>query len=316
MTEEYEGISDEMREGALMFMEYVKPLYGEYAIQLESKLNLDWIDNRCGGTCDFIALDMKNKVCYVVDYKFGYAPVEAVDNWQLTMYALGAVGEKYSKWDFVLTIIQPNVNSSPITHTYTGEEMEHRVNNIGLAIIRIDNNPNSYQCGTWCKYCPGKAACPAKEKEKNELIAKHFNPAQPIEAQVVEKTPQQLEEIVSMRKSIEDFLQACQGALDAYGRSGGKLEKFKYVKGKKGNRKWANEEQVKEHQQLKGLDIYKDPELKTPTQLEKQLKQEGVDIKFLKVLVTQSEAPLKLVPKGDKGTEVVNVGSYFEKLEN
>lgn len=126
------------------------------------------------GTADEIILFMALKLARLVDYKFGYNPVEPADiNPQSLAYAIGVI-QKY-KWVETVEIyfVLPRRNEV-LSHTFTREEIEDRIERIALIIDRAMSDDKELNPQTEaCRFCGNRITCPALS-EKLLPIAKKY----------------------------------------------------------------------------------------------------------------------------------------------
>ncbi len=128
-----------------------------------TETRVDVIPNRdCWGTVDLVA--MMPQVLEIVDYKFGYTPVEVQDNPQLMAYALGAA--KALDWwapyhRYKITIIQPQLTPSIRTEEVSGDDLLHFESDLSSALDYAEQpDAPRIPSETACRWCPAKAVCP------------------------------------------------------------------------------------------------------------------------------------------------------------
>lgn len=137
----------------------------------ERKLDLGGLVPEGYGTCDAIVTDAKpdgTTDLYIYDYKYGKGvEVQAVDNYQLAIYAWGAlhdtevIPDSTKVANVIITIVQPRIDGEQVkewhlTHTELTQWIAERVTEqaqdaykgIGPAIT-----------GDWCRWCRAKAIC-------------------------------------------------------------------------------------------------------------------------------------------------------------
>jgi hypothetical protein len=255
------------------------------------------------GTLDVLII--REDELIIVDYKHGRGvAVDAVDNRQLRLYALGALEEYGSLGDFArvrLVISQPRVSAKPSEWTQTVEELEvWALGEARLAAIAVRNaiaarrempephwsqaylSPGEKQC----RFCAAKATCPALRSA--------------VVSSVFEALPATVEEFVALhnvdpgiifieRKDdaawlaaclskadlIEDWIKAVRAEVERRLLVGLPVPGFKVVQGKMGNRAWRDpaeaEKLLREVFRLKVEDAY-DLKLISPTSAEKLAK--------------------------------------------
>lgn len=121
------------------------------------------------GTADCIMIGSGTIV--IVDYKNGAGvPVEAEDNPQMKLYALGALqvyapiyGDTIQR--AVLKIVQPNAGGTKTWET-TVQALKLWAFNTVKPIARIAyDGKGGFSAGGWCGFCPAKAQCSARARQ-------------------------------------------------------------------------------------------------------------------------------------------------------
>lgn len=123
--------------------------YDNKFIETRIRLNSD-----CWGTADFIGVT--ESTIHIIDLKYGRGRVEAINNSQLEIYAVGAwlkLGKPSIQ--FKLHIVQPRIKhyaSSKLTY-----DALHMLHIYYLdKIISAKENPTFKNTGPWCKWCKAK----------------------------------------------------------------------------------------------------------------------------------------------------------------
>jgi hypothetical protein len=121
------------------------------------------------GTVDFHALTKNG--AHLVDYKYGYDPVESENNLQMAIYARSLIEFAFDGfWEALpaddypvtMTIFQPRLEQDHVTWTTTWGELkkftDEWITPKAAAILRGD--PGVFKCGPKiCKWCRGTAIC-------------------------------------------------------------------------------------------------------------------------------------------------------------
>lgn len=134
------------------------------ALQIEKEFNLSHIDAEAFGTCDALAVGVFR--IYVWDYKHGKGvKVSAEGNTQAMYYALGAyysVPEEHRSLllDVMVSIAQPRAGGIS-SWVVTIPELLQFERDLTSAIVRIRAEDTTVKAGKWCRFCKGKAVCPA-----------------------------------------------------------------------------------------------------------------------------------------------------------
>ena len=233
------------------------------------------IDEDIGGSIDMLGISQNGNDLLVLDYKFGYVTVNVEDNAQLLFYALAAAtdAETAPMFDKVerihLVIVQPNDDGSDYSHWRIDPSAldafeDKYFTAISKAEVEIVSNP---QVGSWCKYCPAHAICPAKTGEAARL------------SRVNEITADKLAEYLPLADEMVEWAKQVKAMAHEQLELGTTIEGYKLVN-KRGTRKWADlaavDAKVRKARKLKNEFAYIST-LKTPPQLEKVCKELGVD---------------------------------------
>jgi hypothetical protein len=243
----------------------------------------------------------------VHDLKYGMGEkVEAVENWQLMLYALGL----YAKWQlfldnptFRLFIHQPRLQYEPSEWTCTLDDLLALAEKAKHAVARASSllaegavvteqdlvsnylNPGEKQC-RWCK---AKAKCPALAKQVFDTVGASFedltNPfidtkeavSEQIEAStaVLEDDPADfLSQSMDQVGLIEMWCKAVRAEVERRLLLDEPVPRYKLVEGRKGHRAWLDETEVEKTMKkwrVKHEQMYKYA-LISPTDAEKLLK--------------------------------------------
>jgi hypothetical protein len=323
-------------------MDYCK-LVWEYAegkkLLVEQRVPIGHLTGEEGatGTSDAIIIDYDQEAITVIDLKFGVGvKVDAADNEQMQMYALGALHEHELVSDFSyvsMVIHQPRLNHVSEWHISTaqleafGEEVRDAARTVELAASRcgdidFDWDFNFLQPGDkQCRFCKAKATCPALRAEVTEILgsatAEDF-------AQFVPEAPDSLtgDNYLSMAMSkvdmVEGWCKAVRAEVERRLLAGKTVDGFKLVTGKKGNRRWADEKAVEKlfkSFRLKQEEMF-DLSLISPTRAEKIL----TSARWTKVQqhIAQSDGKPSVAPATDRRPALVvsNVAEEFRDLVN
>ena len=157
---------------------YVRSQIGEGDIPLfEQRVDFsDWVPDGFG-TADVVILST-HKI-RVVDLKFGRGiPVDAKDNTQLRLYALGA----YSKFkeefpeikEVEYTIHQPRLDSISTDGTSVGKLLEWANYFVKSKAKKAWAGSGEFLPGEHCQFCRAKAQCRARSDFNNEIAKLEF----------------------------------------------------------------------------------------------------------------------------------------------
>lgn len=277
---EHEGVTytvdHEMCRHAINFIELLEKDFpgAEYAnwseLSLHDHIRRDLNDDRLGGTADFVALHRRGNACVVVDYKYGKGvSVSPFDNFQLLMYLVGAYEcgfqygpfEPWDEPDGLVGIYQPRVKDGLQMAVVSFEEYRLFRKAVLASLKAIDETPDKFILGEWCRWCPAKAICPAITKQM-------FAP--------IETDPRGLDDI----NFVVRILEAAEGVKSLIKSAEEKaiieLQSGRQIPGwtltpTRPTRVWT-EDAPKALDKMFGPDAYVPQTLKSPSQMEKGLK--------------------------------------------
>lgn len=286
-----------------------------------------------GGTADAIVVDTANRRIKVIDLKYGMGvKVDAVDNTQLQMYALGALDAYGVVGDFdeiVMFIHQPRLNHVSEFHipVHVLEDFRRTVaaaaDRAHLAANALPQDladflrPGPSQC-RWCK---AKAKCPALRDDVVETVgaASVSDFADFVAADVDNDTGDNYLSVAMGKVAmVEDWCKAVRAEVERRLLAGADVPGYKIVEGRRGARKWADEEEAErllKSFRLKQDDMY-ERKLITPAKAEKLLKENPTRWSKVAELVTQSAGKPSVAHATDKRSEmtVTSAGDDFAGL--
>lgn len=283
------------------------------------------------GTSDAVVLTSDGLEIQVHDLKYGRGvKVDAQDNQQAMLYALGALAEFGMVGDFLrvrVVIHQPRLNHVSEAD-YTIQELmefakkakqgvercEDAIHYLeGIGNLRADYfNPGEDQC----RFCPAKATCPALRKEVLAAVSDDFiDETQPLAPQLepaLERTMDNrlLGNLLGAVDLIEGFCKAIRAAAEVELLAGREVPGWKLVEGRRGSRRWGSEQEAEDmlkSMRLKVEDMY-DLKLISPTTAEKLHKAGAIGPRQwprLQELITQAEGEPSVAPADDKRPALV-----------
>ncbi|MBR0574180.1 MULTISPECIES: DUF2800 domain-containing protein [Pasteurellaceae] len=284
------------------------------------------------GTVD--ALIISNDEIQVHDLKYGMGvKVDAKNNEQLQMYALGAYALYQFGFDIKqvrMVIHQVRLNSisewviSIDDLLKFGEKAKQKAAQV-IAIYdsgelkKQDFNPQDKTC----KFCKAKAHCKALAQHVADLVADDFvNLDEEIDLssginKLATCDNSHIAKLLPQLDLIDGFTKAVRTRATSELLSGNEIPGYKLVAGRKGARKWTDEERVE--QELRKLakvsDIYT-KKLITPTVATKLFKNAPKKIARLQDFIIQAEGSPSVVPETDKRPTLVTneVADDFDNL--
>lgn len=216
------------------------------------------------GTADCIMIGADTIV--IIDYKNGAGvPVEAEENPQMMLYALGALqvfapiyGNSIQQ--VVLKIVQPNAGGTK-TWEATIDALRAWAEETVVSTAQLAyNGQGEFRSGDWCRFCPARAQCSARVKRMLELEPQLG--AIPLLALKPGDASKDAPQLLS-DSEVGDILQRAQSLkkwvedLEAYALSaalaGREITGFKVVEGR-GSRDWTDQETAFQALHERGID--------------------------------------------------------------
>lgn len=235
---------------------------------------LQLLHPKLGGSGDRVRWRAKTRELRVTDYKHGAGvPVDVDDNKQLKVYALGALlaNPQFNAETVELRIAQPRCEHE------AGRFRSYRfpafdLIEFGADLIEAAKKTEEFGADLVpskkaCKWCPANAAnkCPAVEKMTHALIESDFGISAASSyskeqiAEFLEKVPLVEARIAAVREFA--YAAACRGE---------DIPGFKLVD-KRATRKWKDEAEARKRFENTLPGAMKEPELRSPAQIEKLL---------------------------------------------
>jgi hypothetical protein len=237
----------------------------------ERKFDLSVVYPGCFGTCDFVCYWPDHKLLIVVDFKYGAGVyVDPVKNSQLMYYGLGAfVSLEFPIEKIELGIVQPRCGDGKY-RSWTIDTMDLLdFKNDLINYATATAQPNApFKAGGWCRFCPAAGICPELQQETQIVAREEFSP-HCAASYDPEKLAQALTAIPKIEAWVKRVNEFAYGELEA----GREIPGYKLVD-KKPRRKWKDEHAAKNHLKAAGYSdaqIFEDPKLKSPAQMEKTL---------------------------------------------
>lgn len=266
------------------------------------------------GTSD--AIIIKGDELVVIDLKYGRGQqVDAIDNEQLQLYALGALNDYDMLSDFsVVTMVihQPRLNhvsewSLPVQDLRAFGRKAAKAASAALSVaLDLGNDlpsvPGDLVPGEkQCRWCKAKAVCPAL---KDEVQASTALAASPDDFRDLHDVPSDnLGAAMDKVALVEGWCLAIRAEVERRLFAGQSVEGYKLVEGRRGNRSWADEKDAEalfKSFRLKQDEMY-DLKLISPTKAEKLIKEKSPK-RWAKVdgLISRSDGKPSVAPVTDK----------------
>lgn len=338
-TEAHEYIGEEIRVGERRFVvdkamaghvaDYVKlvrELAGGHALLVERKVPIGHLTGETGatGTADAVIIDTEQEAITVVDLKYGMGvQVDAVENPQLMMYALGAY-EAYSVLgDF--SYVSMYIHMPRLNHVSEYHIPVHELVAFGDQVRDAAKAVEAAHCGVYespaplwteqhlqpgekqCRFCKAKSTCPALLAEITNAVggepATAADFAQFVPMEVDENTGDNYLSLAMDKVGlVEDWCKAVRAEIERRLLRGDPVKDYKLVEGKLGNRQWTSAEEAEaamKAMRLKTDEMY-ERKLISPTAAEKVLKQNPAKWAKLKKLVTRNPGKPSVAHVTDK----------------
>jgi hypothetical protein len=272
---------------------------------VEQRFDLNWLVEDLWGTND-VCLGEYLKTLTVYDLKYGAGvPVEVVDNPQLMIYALGAVGEyNNDEYETVsMVIYQPRCyhEDGPMRRwDMSVSDLFAWAYNVLKPAAKATQDPKApLHAGDWCLFCPVMGACPELAKDALETARADFsqNPATIDLPEPELLSDREIARVLQFSDIISAWAKQVAGHAQAVLEGGGKIDGYKLVP-KRANRKWINTATAEvELHSLLGRQIYTQPKLKGPAQIEKLL---GKNKSAIKHLWEKPDTGVTIAPQSDR----------------
>lgn len=340
-------VDNEMIAAVEAYVNRVNSYLGDGQLLVEQRVNYSsWIgiDTELGwGTSDAVILHEEK--CVIVDLKYGQGVrVDAQDNEQLMLYALGALYEYEGLGDFrhvTMVICQPRMGHWD-EHTIDVTDLKTFALNMkakALTALKVLHAPQAPLLEQFtpddsaCRFCGAKATCPALQAEVETETRDFFSslveqPTQNALAPVVPTSfpmalvpgdipEDNLGRMMGLVDRFEAFCKAVRAEAERRLLAGHPVPGWKLVEGRRGAREWADPEAALRllKRKLGARNAIKDPEPISPTEAEKRLKTVDPSIyeKSVKKLVTQTDGKPSVAPDSDK-RPALSMGSVTEEF--
>ena len=336
-TREIEITSD-MAEHIQVYVDHVRnrvaawqALGATVTLEVEQRVPIGHLTGEEGaeGTADAVIIaelpDVRTAI-EVVDLKFGRGvEVEATDNRQLRLYALGAIEKFGMVWTFTearVAISQPRLSTKPAEWEVSledlerfGQDVKRASGSVAEARICFANKSPDFDLflqpsEKGCKWCKVKGTCGKLAQHVTTTVLDDFEDlTQAGVEQAIKDVPARSDDNLANAMGcvdlIEDWCKAVRADVERRLLAGGQVPGFKLVEGRAGARKWADEAQaeaVLKSMRLKQEAMY-DFKLISPTQAEKLAKAETIGPRQwpkVEALITRSAPKPSVAPASDK----------------
>ena len=157
MTDAGVEVTPEMIDGAETFKEVVPR-----GSVLEARMPLDIIHEGMQGTPDASFVSEDESCVKLYDYKFGFRPVYAFENWQMLCYAAGFL--EYRPAHFEIHVVQPRAFREELAGKWRlsyDTYIDHYLPRLQFAAQNASSENSHAVPGEHCKTCPARTSCGA-----------------------------------------------------------------------------------------------------------------------------------------------------------
>lgn len=309
--------SDEMEEHSDAYVEFVmeqlelaKQSCTDPLILIEQRLDFSCYVPQGFGTGDCIII--ADKKLHIIDFKYGMGVlVDAVDNPQMKLYALGALEIYDSLYDIEevsMTIFQPR-RENVSTWTIRVEDLKAWAEKeLKPKAKKAYDGEGEYLPGEWCTFCRAAVKCRARAEEKLKLAQSEFKLPPLLTDSEIEEVLSKLSDLTKWANEIIAY------ATDAAVNHGKEWHGFKVVEGRS-VRKYKDEDAVAEVAKANGYkDIFRQS-LITLTEMERLMGKAKFE-KILGDLIYKPPGKPTLVPLSDKrpAMNVSNAKNEFNEI--
>lgn len=309
--------SDEMEEHSDAYVEFVmeqlelaKQSCTDPLILIEQRLDFSCYVPQGFGTGDCIII--ADKKLHIIDFKYGMGVlVDAVDNPQMKLYALGALEIYDSLYDIEevsMTIFQPR-RENVSTWTIRVEDLKAWAEKeLKPKAKKAYDGEGEYLPGEWCTFCRAAVKCRARAEEKLKLAQSEFKLPPLLTDSEIEEVLSKLSDLTKWANEIIAY------ATDAAVNHGKEWHGFKVVEGRS-VRKFKDEDAVAEVAKANGYkDIFRQS-LITLTEMERLMGKAKFE-KILGDLIYKPPGKPTLVPLSDKrpAMNVSNAKNEFNEI--
>lgn len=292
-------INQDMLDRINQYIDIIEMIPNKNLEKFEEMVLIKIIHEECFGTPDHWAYDETLNVLYVTDYKDGFGSVEAIENWQMILYAIGIISSgvitDFKNLRMIFQIVQPQdyqTREYVKKWTLTYEELLPYYDQARKAAnAAMAPNPLA-TAGPHCKHCKAKFQCKANSLTVNNLAeVAMYNPEAPGNDIAME-----IEWLRHAGKMIKARLEAVEAQAVDMITTGNPILGW-IVEPGNGKLNWKPDTRHLDiAASIYGVDIYKPKTLKTPTQVKAELKRAGMPVDAFKQFSEYTSGAMKLKP--------------------
>lgn len=280
-------------------------------LEIEVKVDFSkWVPKGFG-TAD--AVIIADNCIEIIDLKYGQGiPVDAENNPQLKLYALGVLEEYLMLYDIKqisMAVYQPRLDSIS-TSIVTVDELIKWANEYVKPRANLAfKGEGEFKAGEHCRFCKIRSTCRKRAEENLRLAQYEFMQPATLSNEEISKILSQIDDLVSWSKDVKDY--ALEEAI-----KGVNFEGFKLVEGRS-NRKYADENIIAstlENLGFKEEEIYS-KSLLSITAMEKLLGKKKFEECIGDYIIKPEGKPV-LVPESDKRPELNTLQEAIDDFKN
>lgn len=234
-----DDITPDMVEHANAYADYIQEQIKrpDAFVLLEQRVDFSpWVPDGFG-TCDCIIL--QGDTMDVIDYKYGQGvPVDAKDNPQLRLYALGALNDYGVAFDVKkirMHIFQPRLNNVTQDSMTAKQLLKWADKTVKPIADKAVAGAGELKAGEHCKFCPHAGNC-----QKLTSTCLDFAEAHGLGVDDYTMDPQEVSDVLAMAPIIDLWLKRVKDRALSTLLDGGSIPGYKVVEGR-GSRAWTDD---------------------------------------------------------------------------
>lgn len=308
IDDEMETLTDDYVSFVQEHISIAQETCGDPQVLIEQRLDFSHIVPGSFGTGDCVII--AEPTLQIIDLKYGQGVlVEAVNNPQLMLYALGALhafGSLYDIETVSVTIYQPR-RANVDTWEISVAELEQWAETEVKPKAELASTGEGEFCpGSWCQFCKIAPTCRARAEANLQLAKLEFAPPAELSDAEIADVLTRIPQLKTWASDVEAY------ALSKAVNQGVVFEGFKLVAGRS-VRKYTSEKDVAAAAEAAGYRDIWDRKLITLTAMEKLMGKPAFN-EILGDLVTKPAGKPTLVPASDKrpALDLVSAATDFQ----
>jgi len=322
-------VDDEMIDAVQTYVDYCHTV-DEGKMYVEQKVEFtDWVPEGFGtADCIKISKSPLGDRITVIDLKMGKGvKVDAENNPQGMLYALGVVSSARKRTEIgddalvTICIVQPRIDHISEWGITVGDLVHW-----GDTVVKkkageawtgqMKFNPGEKQC----RFCKASATCKALAEQSLQTAMDIFTdlPTTGDLKQIHSLSNSEVSQLLPRLDEISNWIKSLKAFAFEQLEQGFRIEGYKLVRGRAGNRKWIDEAPVEERLKELGFlkrQVYKQVMI-TPAVADKMLKAQGISTTQLSNLYNQAEGKPTITDRNDPREEIVPAdGELFDVIE-